>query len=96
MANDEIEGYYMIRMEFKTTNNEVVLVGLVIGEVLETKKADLKANPQVVYQITREYLMKGKKRKRYLQQVYQLHDYFSYFQIYRIPQEDNWKVDRLC
>ncbi|XP_041022883.1 uncharacterized protein LOC121263835 [Juglans microcarpa x Juglans regia] len=94
IAKGSTEAYYTIRLEFKVLNNEVeyeaVLAGLAIARALGEKEADMKAYTQVVVsQITEEYLVKGKRLKKYLQQVNQGHEPFDYFQISRIPRQDN-------
>lgn len=94
IADDGIEVYYVIWLEFKVSNNEAMydamLVGLAIVEVLGVKEVDMRAYSHVVVnQIMGEYLVKSKKLKRYLLQVYELCDHFNYFQITYIPRKDN-------
>lgn len=58
MANGGKEMFYVVKLEFKTTNNkakyEVVLTGSTIPEALRARKVDVKVDSQIVVnQITR-------------------------------------------
>lgn len=79
---DDTEVYYKIRLEFKITNNEAeyeaVLARLAIVGALGIKEVDMKADSEVlVNQIIGEYLTKGEKLKRYIQQIHKRSNHFS-------------------
>lgn len=95
------EHNYTIKLAFKTTNNETeneaLLVRLLIALLLGANEVDFRVDSQVVVnQVMAGFSMKGEKLRKYMQLVKEECDFFQYFRIQQVQREDNQRVDQLA
>ncbi|XP_040990483.1 uncharacterized protein LOC121237698 [Juglans microcarpa x Juglans regia] len=77
---------YVVKLAFKTTNNEaeyeVLLAGMTVARLLGDEDIEVRADSQVVVsQVLGEFATKGERLKKYLQLIYKKRDCFHYFSI---------------
>jgi ribonuclease HI len=90
-----------LRLEFRTTNNEVeyeaVIAGLGLAFELGAESVEVRSDSQVIVgHIRGEFEAKGEKMKKYLAKVQGMQTSFKKFCIKKIPREDNEKADHLA
>ena len=95
---DKIE--CMVRLNFPTTNNEAeyeaLVTGLNLAKEAEATSAVLYYDSQVITnQVNRDYECKGKRMKKYLEQVRRRVDDLQ-AKIIQIPRRENKQANRLA
>jgi ribonuclease HI len=90
-----------LRLEFRTTNNEVeyeaVIAGLRMALELGAKSVEIQSDSQVIVgHIRGEFEAKGEKMKRYSSKVHNMQSSFHKLCITKISREDNEKADHLA
>lgn len=73
------------------------MAGLGLAHQMGVIELGVKADSQVVVnQLLGLYTIKGKKLKKYLAKVWELHEHFSHFSVIQIPKTDNEVANRLA
>ena len=83
-----------LRLEFRTTNNEVeyeaIIAGLRMGLELGAEFVEIRSDSHVIVgHIRGEFEAKGEKMKMYLSKVQRIQSSFQKFSIMKIPREEN-------